>query len=213
MQSQMQQVERRVKGYWFHDGIGEMIGGAVFLVIGLYFALTELLGASSPVGGMLQAGFIVILLGLIYAGRVVIRRLKERYVFPRTGYLEYRVDNTHIRRRRIGAALTAAVIAVAVMTLLPFAGPINWVAAITGFVAGAILILVQARNTGIQRFFYLGLASILLGSAGAISGWPDAYGLCFYYAAMGLCFVLSGAFVFNRFLRDNPAQVEGHDEK
>ena len=34
-------VEKRVKRYWYTDGIGELAGGGMIFLIGLYFAGQE----------------------------------------------------------------------------------------------------------------------------------------------------------------------------
>ena len=47
MQSNFSEVEQRVKRYWFKDGLGELVGGGMILLIGLYFAGQEWLPEGS----------------------------------------------------------------------------------------------------------------------------------------------------------------------
>jgi hypothetical protein len=54
MQNNILGVEQRVKRYWYIDGIGELIGGGMFILMGVYFALQVLLGRNSMLGGILQ---------------------------------------------------------------------------------------------------------------------------------------------------------------
>ncbi|HLA87150.1 MAG TPA: hypothetical protein VJL10_03950, partial [Anaerolineales bacterium] len=63
MKDETSQIEQRVKRYWYSDGIGELMGGGMFLLLGLYFSAQQYLDGQSFVGGLLQAGFLVILIG------------------------------------------------------------------------------------------------------------------------------------------------------
>ncbi len=213
MQAQMKDVEKRVKGYWFNDGVAELIGGAVFVMLGIYFAATEMLGSSSLWGGILQVGFILILLGLLWGGRRLIAKIKNEFVYPRTGFVKYRVDQQQVNQRRIGAAVVAAVVAVIIVVLLPLEGPINWVAGLTGLLVGGVLIFGQARNAGIERFLYLGFLSLLLGVLASMVSWANGFALGLYYAGMGSAFMVSGAWIFWHFLRQYPISQELINEK
>jgi hypothetical protein len=207
MQAQFQRVERAVKGYWFNDGIAEMIGGAVFILIGIYFSLGEMLGSSSLLGSLFQMAFLLVFLGLIYGGRVLIKLMKEKYTLPRSGYLEYRVDKTHVNQRRIAAGLLAAIMALVLIVFLPLGGRVNWVVALSGLIIGSVFFLGQARTTGIQRFSFLGLISVGFGIGFAVSHLPDGFALGFFYSASGLIFLISGLLVFLRFLKENPVRL------
>ena len=52
MQSNVSNVEQRVKRYWYTDGIGELIGGGMFILLGFYFAAQQYLGENSLWGGL-----------------------------------------------------------------------------------------------------------------------------------------------------------------
>lgn len=210
MQSQLRDVEQRVKSYWFADGLAELIGGAAFLIIGSYFLLVELNSQAWWVG-VLQAAFILIFLGAVYGGRKLIATLKDRYVYPRTGYIEYRVDKKSAGLRRVLAGITGVVVAAILVIFAPVEGRIDWVVALTSLVVGAVLMFGQARSAGHERFMILGLASVLLGMLLAVSGWPNGIALGLYYGGIGLASMVSGALVFQRFLRENPVRSEGSD--
>src|SRR3989304_5615994 len=96
MQADLKQVEQRIKAHWYRDGIGDFVGGLVFMLLGAYFALVEFLG-------------------LFYFGRTVIKEFKARYVFPRAGFVEYRGEKEHQSSRRFVALLLAAVIAAVIV--------------------------------------------------------------------------------------------------
>jgi len=93
MKDETSQIEQRVKRYWYSDGIGELMGGVMFFLLAVYFSLQQYLGDQSIVGGMLQTGFILFLIGGVFVGRRMISIVKTRITYPRTGYVEYRTNN------------------------------------------------------------------------------------------------------------------------
>ena len=212
MRTDLKEVEQRIKAHWYRDGIGDFVGGLVFMLLGAYFALVEFLGENSTWGGLLEAGFILVFLGLFYFGRTVIKELKARYVFPRAGFVEYRGEKEHQSSRRFVALLLAAVIAAVIVLVNSTPGRVNWVVVITGILAGVILVFIQVKSVGIRRFFGYGIASALLGIAFGLSGLADGYALGSYYGAMGLVLAAIGFYVWQRFLRDNPLPEESLDE-
>lgn len=203
MKPDIDQVERRVKGYWFQDGFGEMAGGLVFLVLGSYFALSEYLGDSFW-GGLLQAAFILVFFALMFVGRRLVAALKSRFVYPRTGFVEYRVDEDTRHRRKILAGLVGALMA-AMFTLVLKATDIeDLTPALTGLVGGAILVFAGTKSSGVARFFVLALISIALGVALSFIPLAMGYALGMYYGLMALAFFISGAVVLSRYLRKSP---------
>jgi hypothetical protein len=213
MRTEFKQLEQSVKSHWFKDGLGEVVGGLMFILLGAYFALVELFGESSQAGGLLQAGFIVVFLGLFYVGRRLILGLKTKYVVPRAGYVEYRVDREHQTGKRIGAAVFAAVIAAFVVFSIRVPGILNWLVVLTGLLVGLMLVLAQLRTGGIPRFFFLGTLSFVVGIAAGFTSFAEGYTLGLYYSSMGLIFLVTGLWVFQRFLMDYPLQMEPADEK
>jgi len=111
MEHDLSEIEQRIKRYWYTDGIGELIGGGMFVLLGLYFALQEFLGQNSMAGGILQASFALLMIGCVFAGRWLINTLKTRLTYPRTGYVEYQVNERGSRGKRILPVILGFVIA------------------------------------------------------------------------------------------------------
>ena len=107
MQTNFSDVEQRVKRYWFSDGIAELSGGVMFLLLGIYFALQQFLGQDSTVGGLLQASLVLMMIGGAYISRRMVNSLKTRITYPRTGYVEYQTDPKAARSRPILVMLLA----------------------------------------------------------------------------------------------------------
>jgi hypothetical protein len=89
MQNNFSEVEQRVKRYWFKDGLGELVGGGMILLIGLYFAGQEGLPEGSVGRTLLQSSLVLLVIGGALATRWLVNSLKTRLTYPRTGYVEY----------------------------------------------------------------------------------------------------------------------------
>lgn len=212
MHMEMKLLERKIRGYWYRDGIGEIAGGFIFLLLGTYFGVTEYLGDDSFWGGLLQAGLIIVLLGLMYIGRRLVHALKTMFVYPRTGFFQYR-ENEDIRSHRnivaaVVAGLTAAIL-VAASTILKLE---NWTPGLTGVLGALILSFIGRKASSLVRFLIMGIISIILGIVLSLVNLPMGYALGLYYGMMGLVFIASGILVLGAYLRENPQPVEGSRE-
>jgi len=213
MQSNLSDVEQRVKRYWYTDGIGELIGGGMFILLGIYFAAQQYYGENSLFSGLLQGGLVILLIRGMAIGRWLIKALKSRLTYPRTGYVEYRVDRQNSNRRRVIVAVVAALVAAFSLVFAErVVSFLNLTLALTGILVGAILIFLQGRGSGLERFYVLGGMSIVLGIALSLSGLPDGYGLGLFYGLMGFAYIISGGMVLRRYLQENPLPAEGERE-
>jgi len=213
MQSNLSDVEQRVKRYWYTDGIGELTGGGMFILLGIYFAAQQYYGENSLFSGLLQGGLVILLIGGMAIGRWLIKALKSRLTYPRTGYVEYRVDRQNSNRRRVIVAVVAALVAAFSLVFAErVVSFLNLTLALTGILVGAILIFLQGRGSGLERFYVLGGMSIVLGIALSLSGLPDGYGLGLFYGLMGFAYIISGGMVLRRYLQENPLPAEGERE-
>jgi hypothetical protein len=213
MPSNLSDVEQRVKRYWYTDGIGELIGGGMFILLGIFFAAQQYFGENSTLGGLLQAGLVIFLIGGMFIGRWLINELKARLTYSRTGYVEYHVDQQNLNRRRGIAGVVALL--VAALTMI-FARQVpsffNITLSLTGIVVGLILVFAQGRGSGLERFYVLGAISFVLGIALSLSPLPEGYSLGLFYSLMGLAFLLSGGIVLRRYLQENPFAAEAERE-
>lgn len=208
MQSNLSDVEQRVKRYWYTDGIGELTGGGMFILLGVYFALQEVLGQNSTLGGILQASLILVMLGGMSVSRRLINALKTRLTYPRTGYVEYQVNERHIKSRRILAAVLAFTIAALTIVFVRVFDFFDAIVAVTGFAVALILVILRAKSSGMTRFYVLGAVSLVLGLVLSVSKLPNGYSLGLFYGLMGVSLMLSGGFTLRRYLAENPLPEE-----
>ncbi|HLO28505.1 MAG TPA: hypothetical protein VK249_05190 [Anaerolineales bacterium] len=208
MQSDLSNIEQRLKRYWYTDGIGELIGGGMFVLLGLYFAAQEFLGQNSMISGILQASLALLMIGGMFIARRLINSLKARLTYPRTGYVEYQVNERGMRWRRVFAAILGFVIAALALVFVRLFHFFNSVVALTGLIVAVILVIIQAKSSGFMRFYVLGAVSLLLGFALSISGLPEGYSLGLFYSLMGVCYLTSGGLTLQRYLKENPLPAD-----
>lgn len=208
MQTNISDVKQRVTRYWYTDGIAELIGGGMFILMGIYFALQEFLGQNSMLGGILQASLILVLIGGMTASRWLVNTLKTRFTYPRTGYVEYQVDEFNIKHRRIWVIVLAFLISLLTMVFIRVFETIDSIVAVTGVAVGLILMILRAKSAGLARFYVLGAISIALGLGLSVSGLPNGYSLGSFYGLMGVSFLLSGGLTLRSYLEDNPLPTD-----
>ncbi len=203
MKDETVQIEQRVKRYWYSDGIGELLGGAVFVLLALYFTAQQYFN-ETLVGGVLQVLFILIVIGAAFLGRKLLNLLKTRLTYPRTGYVEYRVSGGNVTRTRILTAVVAMAVAITSVILARKIQSIDAMVAITGVLVAVIFLVKQGWTSGVLRFYFFSLLSLALGVVLSISGFASGYNLGLFYGLMGLTLAISGAIVLRRYLSENP---------
>ena len=212
MKDETSQIEQRIRRYWYKDGIGEMMGGVMFLVLAAYFSLQQYLGDESFIGGMLQAGLVLLLIGGVYVGRRVVNSAKARITYPRTGYVEYRTNSRNAFLMRVLAALTAMTVASVSIIVVRRFDSIDAMVAVTGLLVAVIFAVKQGLTSGLGRFYFMSALSIVLGGVLSVSGLVRGYNLGLFYGLMGLAFVISGGLTLKSYLRENPLPTEVGNE-
>ena len=209
MQGNYHDVERRVSRYWYTDGLGEIIGGCMFIGLGIYFALQDFLEPDSMLSGILQASLALLLIGGAFFARRLINALKTRLTYPRTGFVEYRVNKKETRSKGAQAFILALTISALAVAFVAIFRSFDSTVAVTGFIVGMTLVLLRAKSSGLVRFYFLGAISLVLGLALSVSGLSNGYSLGLYYSLMGVCFLISGGLTLTRYLNENPLPADG----
>ena len=209
MKSNVSNVEQRLNRYWFTDGLGELIGGVMFIGLGFYFGIQAYLGPDSTLSGILQVSLVLLLIGGAVIGRRLINNLKTRLTYPRTGYVEYRQNNKGGRSKPVLVMMLAFAISALAIAFVQIFKSFNSMVAVTGFIVAMILVLLRTKTSGLLRFYILAGISFMLGILLSLSGLPDGYSLGLYYGLMGVCFLVSGSLTLRRYLNENPLPAAG----
>lgn len=208
----IKEVEQRVKRYWYTDGIAELAGGVMFILLGLYFGIQGYVGENSLVSIILQVSLALLIIAGAFGVRWLVNVLKARLTYPRTGYVKYRVNESDAKRRRWVVAGLAMVVAIASILLVDTLRGLDSMVLVTGLLVGVIFIALRGKSAGLKRFYALGVLAILLGVCLAFANLPQAYSLGLLYGLLGLVLLISGALVLRRYLSENPLPTEGDHE-
>ncbi len=204
----MKQVEKRVKRYWYTDGIAELASGGMFLLLGLYFGVLGYFEEGSLVSVILQVSMILVFVGGAYGVRWLVNTLKSRLTYPRTGYVEYRVNQKDAKMRRYVVMAVAMSFAIASIVLIDFIRGLETMVLFTGIIVGVIFIALRGKYSGLKRFYLLGGLSIVLGIALAFSKLPQVYNLSLFYGLLGIAILTSGGLVLRQYMDKNPLRSE-----
>jgi hypothetical protein len=203
MGEDLAKVERRVKSYWYRDGIGELAAGVTLILLGAFFFALEYFGEDSAIGAILQPSLVLVLLGLFALGRRMVEALKARLVYSRTGFVEFESTEPKLRHK-LFAGLAGGLLAAAFAFTAAQLKPLQTVPALTGLVGAALLMLWQFKAAGLSRFTILAAFSIALGLWLGAGAFLEGYAISIYYAGMGLALAFSGGLVLQQYLRHNP---------
>lgn len=208
----MKQVEQRVKRYWYTDGIAEIASGGMFLLLGLYFGVLGYFEEGSLVSVILQVSMVLVMIGGAFGVRWLVNTLKSRLTYPRTGYVEYRVNEKDAKQRRWIVVAVAIIVASASILLVDYIRGLDSMVLITGVLVGVIFIALRGKSSGLKRFYALGGLAILMGIFLAYSNLPQVYTLSLFYGLLGIAILISGGLVLRSYLQENPPSSENDHE-
>lgn len=205
MKNKLDQVAQRPRRYWFEDGLTELISGGLFLLIGV-FSLIE--GLAPPHSQLTRIAGIAALITIIigpWLARPIIRRLKERLTYPRTGYVSFRKPKKS--RRALTMVVTLIVSAAVVWILMLLPGSLDWIPLIEGVAVGTFLFY-QGYSFELTRFHILALVAAALGAGLSVAGIGNLVGMGIFFILMGIAVLFSGGVTLNNYIDQAPPPME-----
>jgi hypothetical protein len=211
MTDDLKKPQLRAVQYYYVDGSFEFTFGLLCLILSVYFYVeTHVQGWLSAV---VDLSLVLVMIGGGVLANRLIRRLKERVTYPRSGYVSYERKPGAKRGWRIllGMVLGGAMAALATVLVSSAFMRISVMPLLTGLLFGLVFAFLGWR-AAIRRFYLLALLSAALSLLLAFSRLENMSALVVYYAAMALTLLLAGACVLRTYLRRNPLPVETPDE-
>ncbi len=208
MNQNIDEVMRRTHRYYYEDGLVETAVGILFFVIGLAL-LGWLTIQSSPVLGIVM---VILSVLLIFGGTLFVQKvipaLKERLVYPRTGKVVYRRPEQEPTQRTNRWLMLLMLTVFVLAMFLP--EQFNQLALLEGVLLGALLVYLGYRIK-VNRFYLLGLASLLVALAAMILFSDDIRSSAFTFGGTGILMLISGLIVLSRYLRRHPEPEVEHE--
>jgi hypothetical protein len=202
---QFRDLDSRPKRYWNVDGLPELVMGLVWILWGGAF----LVGGAIPPGSAANVYWMAFPAILVLSGVAstwLVRRLKERFTYPRTGYIEYRDPGPLVRTlTALVVVLTAAGVAALIVTGRA-AGAEHTAAPAIGVILSLAFVVASIRQKA-PHFLALAGVALALGAAAATLklGWT---GMNWLFVWLGAAAALMGAWRLRRYLRKHPAEAQ-----
>lgn len=202
----------RPQRYWYVDGLAELAGGVVIFLVGLCYAIAALLPEGLASGLVIGIGQPALVLGAAWISRRVVRDLKERVTYPRTGYVEYRQPGGPNRWARV---LLVALVAFGISALTALLGrglPDRVWPLLTGLLLALAIAYLGAR-IGLKRFYAVAGFSLLAGAAIYLLDLAGSWPAALIFGSEGLAWVISGLLTLVHYLGNTrPLDAEESDE-
>ncbi len=197
--------------YWFEDGIVEIAVGVLFLLLAGYFYV-DATQPDSLLANLLGGLFVLLLVSGWYLVGWIIKLLKERLTYPRTGYVAFRRDKNSQKPVRLALALSVGALMAAMFATLALNPPmgLNFMPLGSGLVMALVFGLIGYR-TALPRFYLLAAFGLVLGAGLGLSQIGNGLGMTAIYALMALALIGTGLVILSRYLRQNPAPAEASD--
>jgi len=193
-------IVQRTYHYWYEDGLAELTGSVIMGLVAFFFYVQTM----TP-GGLVALILPVLAIGGGLAARRILRALKERITYPRTGYVAYRTAPRH--RRWWTAVLAMALSGVIGVWVTRGGLPVNRLLFLQGWII-AIGFVVPGVRFGVRRFFWLALFSGLAGTLLARTSWSSDLVNAAYFAVIAAGVALSGAWTLWNYLRHTQPPTE-----
>ena len=211
MSNDLKESQLRAIQYFYVDGTYEFGFGLLWLIMaGYFYAEAHLSGWLSAV---VDVSLVLVMIGGGYLIKLLIRRLKERLTWPRTGYVSYQRKQGIQRGWRIALTLVIGGVVASATTMLVMNEDIQIaiLPLLSGLLIGMVMVILGWR-TSIPRFYLMALLSAALGVTLAYSGLDNSVSLIAYYASLAVVQLFTGTCVLSNYLRQNPLQKESPDE-
>ena len=208
MAKNIDNVVRQTYRYFYEDGLVEMALGLLFIAVGLWLVIWSGLTSSTLSGLFLAIGLPLLIFGGALVFKRVIKKLKERITYPRTGYVSYRQNQPDRGRWFVlGIAFLLAIAAL----LLP--DSFNQMSVIVGTLMGVIFVYMGYR-VEIWRFYLVGAIALILGIGLPQFGLEEVLALGLLFIGTGVVMLIAGTVTLVVYLRHHPepheaAQSEG----
>jgi hypothetical protein len=181
-------------------------------LLGVFYILTSRLNLEGPLSMLIPVLQMLVLVGLFLTINRVVKFLKERITYPRTGYVAYRKPTPSTRLKKIIlTAIIAAGVGALVGGLAAIPQAANRMPLVISVIMACTLIYIGYRFS-LARLYIVATLTILWGFIASRFLTNDVYSTGAFFTGYGLLILLSGAVTLFIYLRrTHPAEDDGWD--
>jgi hypothetical protein len=197
--SNLKQLEQEAYQDTMNDGLVEIFMGMVFLI------MSNLYHNTMPIG--------VIVVFIIFIFPYMIERIRERWTYPRTGYIKVKPDESFDFIPFIIFLASILILAGLIIPLFPQGyDDTDNLYRVMPFLIGMVMFgpgLYLVDRTGQDRYLLFGLGPTVSGLAITVQSvvdepWSPFRGMQIFSILWGILFLFIGAILFIIFLRKHP---------
>jgi hypothetical protein len=198
----LDKLTKRPLQYWFEDGIGELVMGILYFLIGVNFFIQATI-TSPQIKAIFSLVSVFIIGGGVIITRKLIGRIKEHIIYPRTGYVSY---PKRPRKAKIVISIVSLVaIAILVLFLRSSSNIFDWTPIVISFICG-VLMLYQAVQTSVFRLYIESILAIFIGIVITLLKTDGMFSSGIFFISFGLVLMIGGGCAFVYYLK-NSSQI------
>ncbi len=197
MNPDIDKIMKRTQSYFYEDGVAEIAVGLLFIVIGLLMLAINAASTGPVLAILTGLGLPALTIGGVFAVRWAVNAVKNRMVYPRTGYVSYREQPS----RQPRFALLAMMALLVFILFLP-----EWAETMPvfeGWFLGVFFVYVGYR-VGLKRLYAIGALAVLVGFGAAFLRLGNILGSTVTFGVTGFVLVIAGGLALLVYLRNNP---------
>ena len=206
-QGNIDQLMQRTQRYWYEDGISDLGMGGWLLFIGVLFVAESLTPQGSPLSAVWGMGMPMALIGGGVVVGWVVKRVKSRLTYPRTGFVEYERKGLAGIVRLVGAGLAGAAVATGMVLIYWQIKSLSLIFGVAFLGAFGFL----GYRVRVWRYVFLGLWCFVLGVATSAVSLSLEQSSAIFYIGAGVGMIGSGVIAWRRYNRNAPLPQETDD--
>jgi Na+-transporting methylmalonyl-CoA/oxaloacetate decarboxylase gamma subunit len=199
IEKQLENMRRQAVRYSFDDGLIEQILGGLFLLGAAAITVQGMI--NTPYATIVKVFLSILIMIASVVGLYIVKKVKEKMVYPRTGYVQPR-ETEQFPTVAVVIAL-ALIFGTVVFTKLTLPGWVNGPALFQGMLMAALLAFMGYMSK-LTRFYGYALIPLVISLlTGSVS---RDVGMTLTIAGTGLVLLTAGLVAFRSYLHAHPEQ-------
>jgi hypothetical protein len=199
----IEKIEKRTVQSFYSDGLAEISLGIIFLLLGGYFFAQAVAPEGSALNSALSLLSVLVIVSASFLVSRILRFLKHRITYPRTGYVAFK-KKAASPKRRATTMIIAGIIGAGMAALYGISPSFNALFPALNGLLIAVAVLLIAHKAGLARFYILAAASAFIGIAVSAAGVSDMKGISLTFGLFGAAVTISGLATLIIYLRKSP---------
>ncbi len=207
MRDPIREMARRPQRYWYSDGLTELAGGIVMLLLGISYLPNLYLPSAITSQWYVYVGRDIVLLLAVFVAKYVVVQVKKRLTYPRSGYVSYRGKSLSQWMETALMAGIALTIGLVFALVSFFAHNVDWLPLAAG-TSLAVTLMLTAQRFRLARFYLLAIYISILGGVFSWMGLANPDQTMALFSLFSLGWLVSGTYALVDYLHHTKPVIE-----